>query len=82
MLHMLGGIGVGLVMGWAAARLIYGAPWNVILWILLGLLAQSLIVLQLTAWPVVIGYATALGLGGLSCATWVRSLETRYGPMR
>jgi F0F1-type ATP synthase assembly protein I len=82
MLHMLGGIGVGLVAGWAAGRLIYRAPWNVVVWVLLGVLAQGLIVLRLTALPVLIGYAAALGIGALACVTWVRSLEARYGRMQ
>jgi hypothetical protein len=79
MLHMLGAIGVGLVSGWAAGRLIYRAPWNVALWVLLGLAAQGLIVLRLTALPTLIGFVIALALAAVTCISWVRSLEARYG---
>jgi F0F1-type ATP synthase assembly protein I len=74
-----GGIGMGLVLGWAAARLFYGAPWNVRVWVLLGLVAQSLIVLELASAAAAIGFGVALAVSALACATWVRSLEARYG---
>jgi len=74
-----GGIGIGLVLGWAAARLIYRAPWHVRVWELLGLVAQGLTVLALAPASAAIGYAGALALSGLACAAWVRSLEARYG---
>ena len=74
-----GGIGLGLVMGWVAARLLYRAPWKVIVWVLLGLAAQGLIVLQLGSRAAVAGFAAALVVGALICITWVRSLEARYG---
>ena len=74
-----GGIGIGLVLGWAAARLLYRAPWNVRIWVLLGLIAQSLIVLELASLAAAIGFGIALLVSALACATWVRSLEARYG---
>jgi F0F1-type ATP synthase assembly protein I len=74
-----GGIGLGLVLGWAAARLIYRAPWHVRVWVLLGLVAQGLTVLALASAVAAIGFGVALALSGLACATWVRSLEARYG---
>lgn len=74
-----GGIGVGLVLGWAAARLLYRAPWNVRVWVLLGLAAQGLTVLALASAAPAIGFVGALALSALACATRVRSLEARYG---
>jgi hypothetical protein len=76
---ILGGIGMGLVAGWVAARLTLRAPWNVRLWVLLGTIAQGLIVLELVSPPAAIGFAAALAFSALACATWVRSLERRYG---
>ena len=70
-----GGIGMGLVLGWAAARLLYRTPWNVRVWVLLGLVAQSLIVLELASAEAVIGFGVALAVSALACATWVRSLR-------
>jgi hypothetical protein len=79
MLQILGGIGVGLVVGWVSARLIYHAPWYVIAWVLLGLVALGLIVFLLAAQPALIGFVCALAGGALLGMTWVRSLEARYG---
>ena len=74
-----GGIGMGLVLGWAAARLIYRAPWHVRAWVLLGLVSHGLIVLELASAAAAIAFGIALTVSGLACATWVRSLEARYG---
>jgi F0F1-type ATP synthase assembly protein I len=74
-----GGVGAGLAVGWAAARLIRRAPWNVRVWVLLGLIAQGLIVLELASPAAAIGFAAALLLSALACSAWVRSLEARYG---
>jgi F0F1-type ATP synthase assembly protein I len=76
---ILGAIATGLVLGWVAARLTLRAPWNVRVWVALGLIAQGLIVLELAAARAAFGYAAALLLSALICATWVRSLEARYG---
>jgi len=74
-----GGIGTGLVVGWVAARLTLRAPWNVRLWVLLSVIALGLIVFQLASWAAAIGFAVALLVGALICATRVRVLEARYG---
>jgi F0F1-type ATP synthase assembly protein I len=75
-----GGIGIGLVIGWVAARLTLRAPWNVRVWVLLSLIAQGFIVLELASRAATIGFGVALLFSALACATWVRSLEARYGP--
>jgi hypothetical protein len=74
-----GGIGLGLVLGWSAARLIYRAPWNVRVWVLLGLVAQGLAVLALASAAAAIGFGFALVVSALAYAAWMRSLEARYG---
>ena len=79
MLLIAGGIGTGLVIGWASARLLYCAPWNVWMWVLLSLVALGLIVLELASPAAAIGFGVALLVSALACATWVRSLEARYG---
>ncbi len=75
-----GGIGIGLVLGWVAARLIYRAPWNVRIWVLLSLIVHALIVFELASLAAAIGFGAALLFSALACGTWVRSLEARYGP--
>jgi len=74
-----GGIGMGLVAGWVAARLSLRAPWNVRVWVLLSVIAQGLIVFQLAVLAAAIGYVVALLLSALACATRVRALEARFG---
>ena len=74
-----GGIGTGLVVGWAAARLMLRAPWRVRVWVLLSLIALGLIVFQFAALPATIAFGIALLIGALVCTTWVRALEARYG---
>ena len=74
-----GGIGMGLVVGWVAVRLTLHAPWQVRVWVLLSLVALSLIVLELAALPAMIAFGIALLISALACATWVRALEARYG---
>jgi hypothetical protein len=74
-----GGIGIGLVVGWVAARLILGAPWNVRVWVLLSLIALGLIVFQLGSPAATIGFGVALLFSALACSARVRALEIRYG---
>ena len=74
-----GGIGMGLVVGWVAARLTLRAPWNVRVWVLLSVIALGLIVFQLASPAATIGYGAALLWSALACATRVRALEARYG---
>ena len=74
-----GGIGIGLVIGWVAARLILRAPWNVRVWVLLSLIVLGLIVFQLVSPAAAIGFGVALLFGALICSTRVRALEARYG---
>ena len=74
-----GGIGTGLVVGWVAARLTLRAPWNVRVWVLLSSIALGLIVFQLASQAATIGFAVALLVSALICATRVRALEARYG---
>ena len=74
-----GGIGTGLVVGWVAARLSMRAPWNVRVWVLLGMVVMGLIVLQLAFLAGLIGFGVALLVSALACSTWVRSLEARFG---
>ncbi len=74
-----GGIGMGLVIGWVAARLLLGAPWKVRVWVLLGLVALGLMVFQLAALAPTIGFVVALLFSALACATRVRALEAHFG---
>jgi hypothetical protein len=74
-----GGVGMGLVVGWVAARLSMRAPWNVRVWVLLSLIAQGLTVLQLVSLAAMIGFGVAALFGALVCGTRVRALEARYG---
>ena len=74
-----GGIGTGLVVGWVATRLIWRAPWNVRVWVLLSVIALGLIVFQLASRAAAIGFGVALLVGALVSATRVRVLEARYG---
>ena len=76
---ILGGIGTGLVVGWVAVRLTMRAPGTVRLWVLLSVIAHALIVFELAAAAAAIGFSIALLLGALTCGTWVRALEARYG---
>ena len=74
-----GGIGTGLVVGWVGARLTLHAPWNVRVWVLLSVIALGLIVFQLASPAAMLGFAVALLVSALVCATRVRALEARYG---
>ena len=78
-MQIAGGVGVGLVVGWVAARLLLGAPWNVRVWVLLSIIALGLIVVQLASPAAAIGFVVALLLSALACATKVRALEARFG---
>ncbi|HJZ45627.1 MAG TPA: hypothetical protein VKE41_00615 [Roseiflexaceae bacterium] len=79
MLQILGGIGVGLVNGWLAARLMYQARWTVIVYVLLWLIAQSIVILGLTSPVVLLWFAGALFISALLCIAWLRLLQARYG---
>jgi hypothetical protein len=78
MLVVIGSVGLGLVWGWVAARLIYHARWTVVVRVLLGLVAQGLVVLQLASPRVLLWFGGATAIGALVCLTWVRTLEARY----
>jgi hypothetical protein len=79
MLSLLGGIGLGLVWGALAARLIFRARWTVVLRVLLGLLVQGLVVLRLGALGATLAFAGATALSALLGALWLRRLAARYG---
>ena len=79
MLSIAGSIGVGLVSGWAAARLLSHARWWVIARVLLGLAVQGMVVLGLASARGAIAFGGALALGVLLGLLWVRRLELRYG---
>ena len=79
MLSILGSIGLGLVWGWAAARLIYRAQWIVVARVLIELILQALVVLVFTSPRAVIAFAGAVVLAALLSWLWVRRLELRYG---
>jgi hypothetical protein len=72
-----GGVGVGLVVGWVAARLLLGAPWKVRVWVLLSIIALGLIVFQLASQAATIGFAVALLAASLICYGWLRELAHR-----
>src|SRR5262245_29364087 len=78
-LSILGSIGLGLVWGWAAARLVYRARWIVVARVLIGLILQGLVVLVFTSPRVVIAFGGAVVLAALLGWQWVRRLELRYG---
>ena len=79
MLSIAGSIGLGLVSGWVAARLVRHARWFVVARVLLGLIIQGLVVLGLASARGAIAFGCALALGALLGALWVRRLELRYG---
>jgi hypothetical protein len=66
-----------LVVGWLAARLSLGAPWNVRVWVLLSSIALGLIVFLLASLAAAIGFATALVVAALICYGWLRELARR-----
>jgi hypothetical protein len=77
MLQVLGAIGLGLVWGWLAARLLYHTRWSVVISVLLGLVAQGLIVLRLSSARAALWFCGALVVGGLIGLIWIRTLEAR-----
>lgn len=79
MLSLLGGIGLGLVWGALAARLLFRAHWTVALRVLLGLIVQGLVVLRLGALSATLAFAGAVALSALLSALWLRRLAARYG---
>lgn len=79
MLIVAGSVGLGLVWGWAAARLIHRSRWTVAVRTLLGLVIQGLVVLALATPPDLLAFAGAVALGALLGALWLRRLESRYG---
>lgn len=79
MFSIVGSIGIGLVSGWAAARLIGHARWFVAARVLLGLLVQGLVVLGFTSVRGALAFGGAAALAALLGALWLRRLELRYG---
>jgi hypothetical protein len=77
MLQVLGAIGLGVVWGWLAARLLYHARWSVVISVLLGLVAQGLIVLQFSSARAVLWFGGAFVIGALIGLIWIRTLEAR-----
>lgn len=77
MLHILGGLGLGLVWGWLAARILYRAHWVARLRILLGVAVQALVVQWLATSQAVMLFTIATGLSGLVGTLWLRRLAAR-----
>jgi len=78
MLSILGAIGLGLVWGWAAARLAYRARWTVVVRVLLGLILQAELVLAFTSPRAMIAFGGAVVFAALLGWLWVRRLDLRY----
>jgi hypothetical protein len=76
-IHLAGSIGLGLVWGWVAARLIWRARWDVAARVLLGLLAQGLVSVYLASELATVWAAAAAATGALICYGWLRRLEGR-----
>ena len=72
-----GGIGIGLVVGWLAGRLLSRARWGVRAVMLLGLIAQAALVLWIASLPATLWFGVAALLATLICFAWVRALERR-----
>jgi len=77
-LGIAGSIGLGLVWGWAAARLTYRARWVVVVRVLLGLILQAQLVLFFTSQRDLLAFGGAAVLAALLGWLWVRRLELRY----
>ena len=77
-----GGVGIGLVSGCLAARLLYRAPWMSFVRLLLGVLVQGALILKLSSPQVVIWFISALLISALVCVAARRALEARYGSAR
>jgi hypothetical protein len=79
MLVAVGGICLGLVWGWIAARMVYRATrWTVVASALLGTAGLGLVVALVAAPWVTRWFALGVLLGALVCLVWVRTLELRY----
>jgi hypothetical protein len=72
-----GGIGIGLVAGWLAGRLLGRARWSVRIWVLLGLITQGVLVLRIASLPAALWFGVAALAAALICFAWVRALERR-----
>ena len=72
-----GGIGMGLVVGWLAGRLLVHARWSVRIWIVLGFIAQGGLVLRIASLPAALWFVVAALLMALICIAWVRAMEHR-----
>jgi hypothetical protein len=77
-----GCIGLGLVWGWVAARLIHSARWTVVARVLVGLLVQGVLALRLATTGATIALGVAALVGAIVCHGWVRALERQYGAAR
>lgn len=78
MLGVLGSVGIGLVWGWLLAH--PGRGWRT--WravgVLLGLLAQALLLWRLAVPLALIAFAGALAASWLVARIWYRALALRY----
>jgi hypothetical protein len=74
---MLGTICLGLVWGWLLVRRLRGNRWVVVVRMLVGLAAQSLVVAALVKPLGLLWFAGGLLAGILLAAIWVLALEQR-----
>jgi len=72
-----GGIGIGLVAGWLAGRLLHRARWPGRAVLLLGLIALSALVLRIATPTATLWFVAAALLAAFVCIGWVRELERR-----
>ena len=72
-----GGIGIGLVTGWLAGRLLGQARWSVRVRVLAGLITQAVVVLWIASLSATLWYGIAALVALLMCLAWVRMLEQR-----
>jgi hypothetical protein len=78
MLVVAGVVGLGLVWGWIAARLVYRARrWTLFATALLGLIAQALFVARLGPPRATLWFAAAVAIGALLATAWLRTIEAR-----
>ena len=78
-----GGIGMGLVVGWLAGRLLGRTRWSVRVGILLGLIAQGVLVLRIASLAATLWFGVAALAAALVCYGWLRELGHRRpaGPL-
>ncbi|MFN8505550.1 hypothetical protein [Kouleothrix sp.] len=79
MIAVLGGIGLGLVWGWLAVRLLAGARRAMAVRVPLWLALQALLVAYLGAPGALAGFAAGLAAGVLLARAWRSALEWRAG---